>query len=184
MDKSIKYRDYRDECRRGQIETFGLAFIIVLISIGFFIFVSFKSQQKQDNPQKEFTNDKLASDFALAILDVSVDDCREFTVQDLIIDCGRDHRINCVDANACCGDSNSCVALNKSIGIMLNKTFVVRNTKFRFYSENLIYEGNELLNFTNLNCTASSSQGRAGEARIPLYPVPTNVYLTLNICYQ
>jgi len=170
--------------QRGQIETFGLAFIVVLISIGFFIFVSFKSQQKQETPQKEFTDDKLANDFALSIVDVNVADCPEFTIKDLILDCARDHRITCIDTDSCCGTMNSCVALNKSIGIMLNETFVARNAKFRFYSENLNYEGNELLNFTNLNCNATSRQGRAGEARIPLHPVPTDVILTLNICYQ
>jgi hypothetical protein len=162
---------------RGQMETFGLAFIVVLVTIGFFIFISFKSQQKQDNPQKEYTIDKLANDFTLSILDVSVDECREFTVQDLIIDCGRDRRIMC-------GDMDSCVAVNKSIDAMLNKTFMARNTKFRFYSQNLFYNGTELLNFSYLNCTASSPQGKAGDAIISLHPVSITVYLNLNICYQ
>jgi len=172
---------------RGQIETFGLAFIVILISIGFFIFVSFKSGQQKDNPQKEFTNDKLANDFVLSILDVSVQDCNAYTVKDLIIDCARDHRICCggIDSSCTSADSmDSCMAVNKSINIMLNRTFMTTHTKFWFYSENLYYNGNELLNITNLNCTSKSVQGQRGVAVISLYPASLNVYLNLNICYQ
>jgi hypothetical protein len=167
----------------GQIEMFGLAFIVILISIGFFIFVSFKSGQPKENPQKEFTNDKLANDFVLSILDVSVQDCEQYTVKDLIVDCARDHRISCIDIES--GDNiNSCVAVNESIYTMLNHTFMATNTKFRFYSENIYYQGQELINITNLDCTASSRQGQRGVAVISLYPTSLNVYLNMNICYS
>jgi len=169
--------------RLGQIETFGLAFIVILISIGFFIFVSFKSGQPKDNPQKEFTNDKLANDFVLSILDVSVQDCDRYTVKDLIIDCARDHRINCQGISGS-NDISSCVAVNESINVMLNRTFMASRTKFMFYSENMYYKGLELINVTNLNCTVNSRQGQRGVAIISLYPAPTNVYLNMDICYQ
>ena len=162
--------------KRGQIEVFGLAFIVILISIGFFIYVSMKSQQKQDNPQKEYTNDKLANDFVLSILDVNIANCKEFTVKDLIVDCARDRRIKC-------NGIDSCLAVNESIRVMLNKTFMEQRSKFRFYSENLYYNNVELLNFTNLNCTQYARQGQRGVAIISLYPTPTNVYLNMNICY-
>jgi hypothetical protein len=174
--------------RRGQIETFGLAFIVILISIGFFIFVSFKSGQPKENPQKEFTNDKVANDFVLAILDVSVQECPKYTVDDLIKDCARDHRICCGNVGAACGGNadeiSSCMAVNKSIDTMLNRTFMVTHTKFRFYSENLFYKNKELLNITTLNCTSNSRQGQKGVAVISLYPTSVDVYLNLNICYQ
>ena len=174
---------YRRKHRRGQIETFGLAFIVILISIGFFIFVSFKSREVKSNPQKEFTNDKVPSDFALAILKVSVKDCKEFTVEDLIIDCARDRRINCDPdkPDLCCGYENSCVALNKSISELLDKTFKAQNAKYMFYSQNLQYEDKELLNFTNLNCTTESGKGKTGQAIVTLFPAG-DVYLNMNIC--
>jgi hypothetical protein len=164
--------------KRGQIETFGLAFIVILISIGFFIYVSYKSQQKTDNPQKEFTNDKLASDFVLSVIETSVEGCKEFTVKDLVIDCARDKRITC-------GEEDSCTALSKSVNTMLNGTFMQRNIKFKFNSENLQgFDGNELLNVSYLGCgTASSSQGQSGIAIVSLYPVPGSVFLKMNICY-
>jgi hypothetical protein len=159
---------------RGQIETFGLAFIVILISIGFFIFVSFKSREIKSNPQKEFTDDKVPSDFVLSIIKVSVKECKEFTIEDLVIDCARDLRITC-------GGEVSCVALNKSIYELLNKTFYAQNAKFMFYSENLWYNNKELLNFTNLNCTSQSTRGKTGEAVITLYPAG-EVFLNMNIC--
>ena len=163
----------------GQIETFGLAFIVILISVGFFLFVSFKSRQPVENPQVQYTNDKLSEDFVLSIRDVTIQDCDGFTVYDLIVDCGRDHRITCDS-----GQINSCTALNDSIKIMLDKTFVVRNTRFRFYSENLFDDnGNTLINVTNLNCTTKSRQGRTGQLVVKLYPYPVIAYLNMNICY-
>jgi len=162
---------------RGQIEVFGLAVIVILISIGFFIFVSVRLQQKQESPQKEYTNDKLASDFVLSINDVNIRGCSSFTLKDLIIDCARDHRITC-------NNQDSCTALNESVGKLLGDTFVSMNTSFRFYSENLKDSGGrELLNFTNLNCTSTKTQGQRGVAIISLYPTPSNVYINMNICY-
>jgi hypothetical protein len=178
----LEYKNY-SEHKKGQIEMFGLAVIVILISLGFFIFVSFKSQQNPDNPQKEFTNDKMANDFVLSILDVSVQGCEEFSVKDLIIDCSRDHRLEC-------NGRKSCIAVNESINIMLNRTFMAREMKFRFYSEGLLAYlddagtvRGELFNILYRNCTPSSNQGRASPAVISTYPAPT-VYLYLNICYQ
>ncbi len=183
MNKNSRMHKTREN-KRGQMEVFGLAFIVILISIGFFIFVSYKSQQKAENPQKEFTNDKVANDFILSILYVSVQNCEEYTVQDLIIDCARDHRIECAGVN-------SCLAVNTSIYTMLNKTFMPKNvnTKFRFWSENLYYPTGastpiDLINITHLNCLANSRQGQRGVAVISLYPTSKDVYLNMNICYQ
>jgi len=162
---------------RGQIETFGLVFIVILISIGFFIYVSYKSSGTTDNPQKEFTNDKMANDFVLSAIETSIQECREFTVKDLIIDCARDKRISC-------NGDDSCTAVNRTINRLLNQTFMQRNIKFRFNSENLpspISNG-ELLNVSYLNCTRDSSHGQSGMAIISLYPVPGNVFLKMNLC--
>jgi len=187
QNNSNGYRIFRksNKSKRGQIEAFGLTFIVILISIGFFIFISFKAGQPKENPQKEFTNDKLANDFVLSILDVSVQDCEQYTVKDLIIDCARDHRIYCKDTGSGGdgSDIDSCIAVNKSIDTMLNRTFMTTRTKFRFYSENIYYEGKELINITNLNCTSTSVQGQRGVAVISLYPASLNVYLNMNICY-
>ena len=163
----------------GQIETFGLIFIVILISLGFFIFVSFKSRQTVDNPQTDYTNEKLSEDFVLSILDVTVKDCDGFTVNDLIVDCARDQRISCKN-----GAQSSCDAVNESISTMLNKTIMARKVRFRLYSEN-IYDlnGNNLMNITYLNCTPTSRQGPAGKATIPLHPDPRVVYIKMNICY-
>jgi hypothetical protein len=177
--KSGQHAHTRYEYKRGQIETFGLAFIVVLIVIGFFLYVSFKSHQTPENPQKDFTNNKLASDFVLSIINVNVQDCAGFTVENLIIDCARDHRIKC----GAMSDIDSCTAVNQSINTMLNKTFMTRKTKFRFYSENLYDSaGKDLINIVYLNCTAKSSQGQQGVAVLRLYPAPGEVYLNMNLC--
>ncbi len=174
----IKERRIKNKSR-GQMEVFGLAVIVILISIGFFIYVSYKVQQKPPNVQKEYTNDKLANDFVLSILDVNVRECNSFTIKDLAIDCARDHRIQC-------GTKDSCYMLNKTINTLLNRTFMSMDTKFRFFSENIPVgtSGNELINITYLGCASDSVQGQRGRAIISLYPVQRNIYLNMNICYS
>ena len=159
----------------GQIEMFGLAVIVILIFIGLFIFVSFRSQQKPDTAQKDYTNDKLANDFVLSILNVNIRECYTYTVKDLIIDCSRDHRVDC-------NGMDSCIALNQTVNTLLEETFVSMNSRFRFYSENIQYNGIELINITNLNCTPNMKQGQRGTAIISLYPDPRSVYINMNIC--
>jgi hypothetical protein len=186
VEKNIKERIYKNHIRhdnkRGQIETFGLAFIVILISLGFFMFVSFQSKQKPDNRQIEYSDDKLPEDFVLSVLKVTVDNCEDFSVKDLIVDCARDKKITCGYNGI-----SSCIAVNESITIMLNKTFMVkdvRDYRFRFYSENLYNSnGDPLINITYLNCTPKSRQGRTGEATIPLYPSQGDVRLKMNICH-
>ena len=167
--------------RLGQIEMFGLAVIVVMLILGLFIYVSFKANKVPETPRKEFANDKMPSDFVLAILHVTVDGCEQFTVNDLIIDCARDHRLRCAGRD-------SCTVVNESINIMLNKTFIAREISFRFYSDNLHYvdetgivSPNELFDVSYRGCTATSEQGRSGKAFISTYPAPT-VTLYLNIC--
>lgn len=173
---------------RGQVEIFGLAFIVILISIGFFIYVSHKASTKADNPQKEFTDDKLPSDFILSILEVNAEDCPEFTIKDLIVDCARDRAIECGSY------PNSCLAVNDTIVLLLNQTFDVRGARYRFYSENLdepidlnalppISDPKELFNISRKNCNEKSLQGQAGSAIISLYPDPRVVKLNMNICH-
>jgi hypothetical protein len=170
----------RNKKNKGQIEMFGLAFIVILISIGFFIYVSIKSQETTPTPQKDFTKDKLASDFILAIGEVSMENCEQYDLEDLIIDCAKNNRINC-------GENNSCITVNNSIALMLNSTFNVKGISYRFYSENLKYPSSsskELLNFSYRNCTETSPQGKSGTRIIRLYPIQANVFLNLNICYK
>jgi len=177
MKNNINNTKHKVSCksRLGQMEVFGLAVIVVLVSIGFFIFVSYKMNHKTDNPQAEFTNDKMANDFVLSIIDVTVSECPNYNIQDLIIDCAKNHQISC-------GGEDSCIAVNRTIYLLLNKTFIERNAKFRLYSEKLDYEGHELLNISNRNCTDGMSQGQRGLAIISLYPWPGNVNLNMNIC--
>jgi hypothetical protein len=156
---------------------FGLAMIVILISIGFLIYMSFRSQSKADSPQQEFTNDKSANDFVLSILQVSIDGCSKYTVQDLVIDCARDKKIFC-------NSVNSCIKLNETVTILLQKTFMQTNTRFRFYSEGIVYNDAEIFDMSYRNCTSKSPrQGTTGTAIIALYPEPRNVYLDMNICY-
>lgn len=170
-----------DGKKKGQIEMFGLAVIVVMFILGLFIYISFKANNTTVNPEKSFKEDKMPSDFVLAILHVNIEDCPQFTVNDMIIDCARDHRLSC-------NGKNSCWAVNDSVTDMLNKTFEARGMKFRFYSKNLPYVDEtgtvahfELFNVSYMSCIEGVEQGKSGRAVISTYPAQT-VFLYLNVC--
>ncbi len=171
----------RKKNQKGQMEVFGLAVIVILISIGFFLYVSFKVKETPQTPQKDYTNDRMANDFVLAILNVNIDSCAPYTVEDLIIDCAKQRNIQCGYTS-----DNSCIVLNKTINTLIDSTFgtaTAPRAKLRMDSAGLMYENKELIDMKRGECTSKSRQGQRGTALISLYPEPSTVYINLNLCY-
>ena len=77
------------------VEWLTVLILAILISIGFFIYVSFKAKEQPESPQKDYVSDKLANDFVLSILNVNVAQCGDYSVETLIKDCARMRSIRC-----------------------------------------------------------------------------------------
>ncbi len=174
--------------KKGQMEVFGLAVIVILITVGLFFVVKFKMNEKPVQYQKEYILDQGATNFVISILDVGVDECDQtYKLSELLKDCAS-HRNNIE-----CRGYDSCQLSNKTISTILNRTFVEWNYKFRFYTQELgweegirkeinsnIYTGE--IYFNNLNCSDTDEKGQTGTAYIPLYP--GTIFLNLELCKQ
>jgi hypothetical protein len=187
--------------KRSQMEAFGLAVIVILIIIGFFIVVLFKNNQPKSEPQKEYTNDELATNFVNTIINVNVERCPQYTLGDLLVDCAS--KKNALKCNSMFSYQGSCYAALWAMFMLTEVTFNSRNDAFILETEGLKWDdsyGNlyidisdfsSLVNSTTYEiqisnpsrpCTDSMSRSKAGMMPLSLYPSPGTLYLKLSIC--
>ncbi|MFH1408912.1 MAG: hypothetical protein ABIH34_03320 [Nanoarchaeota archaeon] len=110
--------------RKAQIETLGLAFIVVLIALGFLFIYQFTSSDEPDDTRGSFTQGQLANNLVSAMLVTQAEDCHGQSLRDLMIDC--------VDSNTLeCGDgTTSCPYVRDAIDTILTKTLDTRTYIF------------------------------------------------------
>jgi len=190
------------------MEAFGLAVIVVLIIIGFFIVVLFKNNQPKSEPQKEYTNDELATNFVNTIINVNVDTCPQYTLGELLVDCASRKALKC---NSVFNPDDSCHAAFWAMFMIADATFNVRNDAFILETENLKWSLSDVadlsrdyggqtysfekfvlknsdntyeFNISNPSrlCTNSMSRSKAGMMPLSLYPSPGTLYVKLSIC--
>ena len=101
MNKKNHMNDYR----RAQIEAFGLAMIVILIIIGFFLVVTLRNKTPPPDFKKDYIADELAQNFVNTIINVNVVECSTngFTVSDLMKYCAKRENITkrCSGREAC-----------------------------------------------------------------------------------
>ena len=152
------------------------------------MYVSYKSSKPVETPQKDFTESKLPSDFALAINSVNIEECPEYTLNELIRDCaGGYNNIICGVQYMGVGGMSSCTALNNTINKLANITFDKRGESIMIYSENIhntisTTPNVELINISYRNCTNKRTLGGESTITTGLYPSPGIAYIRINMC--
>ena len=180
--KSAKTEYRREYCRnnkRSQIEMFGLALIVILIIIGFFIFVSFKQKNPLPDYKKSYIVDETASNFVNSIVNVNPVECTDsdYTVSDMLKFCARGDNVKCSGFDAC-------TIANRTMWNITQGSLVKQGMSFTLYTKGAVWEGNAAeseIVIRNKNCTGRE-RGQTGTIPISLYPVPGHVYLNLEIC--
>jgi hypothetical protein len=155
---------------------FGLALIVILIVIGFFIFISFRQKIPVTDYKKSYIADETASNFVNSIVNVNPRECEgnDYTLSDMLKFCARGDRIDCA------GNTDPCSIANKTMWEISNKTLIRQQFIFRLYTEGIAWNGREIVVY-NMNCSGRE-KGQTGTIPISLYPVPDHVYLNLEIC--
>ncbi len=163
--------------KKSQIEMFGLALIVILIIVGFFIFISFRQKIPVTDYKKSYIADETASNFVNSVVNVNPRECanNDYTLSDMLKFCARGDQISCS------GMGDPCQIANKTLFELANKTLIRQQFIFRLYTEGL--SNDIVIRHSNpaLNCTGRE-KGQMGVLPISLYPVPGHVYLKLEIC--
>jgi hypothetical protein len=168
--------------KKSQMEVFGLAMIVVLITIGFFIFVSLRNQNPPQDIKKDYITDETATNFINSIINVDVKECYEngYTIARLIKFCRTNEAVSCDGAHG----TDACYLANATIYDILNKTLIKQNYHFWLHTENLGWTNNAggEINISNGHCGEAESKGMQGTFPVSLYPIPGHVYLNLDLC--
>lgn len=164
--------------KKSQMEAFGLALIVILITIGFFIFIRIKAEDKKNQPnfKNDFVMDQTPTKFIYAVVEMHVNECTDYRnrqkISDLLKDCARLKNIKC-------SNKDSCTILNETLTKLANDTFGVKNMHYIISSKGL---QNEIF-IQNGDCTRGN--GEMGESIISLYPAGSGeVALRMTFCNQ
>ena len=179
--KNIKHITNIRSRRRAQMEVFGLAMIVIIIIIGFFLVVSFRAKRPPVSYQVDFVKDEASQKFldALIATDVSpeCDGLTEKNIGALAKSCATERRMNC-------SDEDPCTLLNETVYKILNETFMLWTPSFRLYSQGLEsggWGGKEIM-FNPKNCTDLSPKGSAGTVTIHTRYSYRPIVLKMEVC--
>lgn len=164
--------------KKGQIEMFGLIIIVILISIGFFMYVAFKAKEKPNNFQKEYINEELPKNYIHSLSNVHISECPSYTINDLVRDCATGRTI-------ACGAQDSCAMLNQTLTRIANTTLMREDYAFRLYVEGVSWpDQGQSISIVHRNCSIANYRTiRKGTSYIPVWPNPIGtVFLHLEIC--
>ncbi len=153
--------------KKSQIEIMGLIVIIILVVIGFFIYIVLSLNSDNNEPKQEFENDQLAQNFVTSL--VKTDTACEYSVAELVKNCR-------LGKNISCSQPNACIYLNSTVQQILEKTLNIWG-----YAYLLEIQANDLI-YTNKECSENSNKGTQGFELISLYPQAADVLVTLDIC--
>ena len=104
--------------RSGQMEIFGLALIVVLVILGFFLAIGFLAKSKPSELKERFTTSSLAANTLTTLLEIDTD-CEDRNYEELIQEC-QTGRLIC---NLPTGTINSCEYAEQISKEIFDKTF-------------------------------------------------------------
>ena len=153
--------------RKTQMETMGLAMIVILVSLVILFVVGIILTRQPSEIKNIFYNKKLADSTVYTLL-VTTTDCRELPIGQLLIDCAKGPYV--LD---CPGNINSCDYAGKTINDILDSTLAEWNKTYylaaNISNRNLLKLGNE--------CKGE----KASSAPCCILPVSGNEQLTINL---
>ncbi|MFC2135435.1 hypothetical protein ACFLTH_12550 [Bacteroidota bacterium] len=154
--------------RKGQMEIMGLIVIVILLTIGMFFIISFKTQTSQPQVKKTYEQDQLASNFLIAFLKTD-SGCSNLDLKKLVQDCAADQNINCKG-------KDSCEFVNNTMNIILKNTFDEWGKNYSLTTNGM---GTKDINFDY--CHENANRESAFQP-ISLYPYPGTVTMKLDLC--
>ncbi len=156
---------------KGQFEIVGLAILVLVITLGGLIFFVLNQGHREENAIKQYSNTEFAQGYIEVLLRTTADQCKGYTVNELLKDCASDEAITCEDNAKACGKAEDAAKA------ALDKTLKEYNKKYSFTVE-----------FNNPSKKITIQSGQQGQyscaekERPGRQPLPNNVLLTLEIC--
>ena len=155
--------------KRSQTEIIGLVIIVMLVVVGFMLYVRFSLLAPKDSTKNDFTKAELATNTVNVMMKTTTD-CRDATVQDLLKDCATEGRISCYSSPSGVGSTlRSCEYAQAAIKAMADSTLERWSRGYTI----LFYRADQSVQF-NISDSGNSCVGnrnyKSAFSYIPLNP--------------
>lgn len=153
---------------KAQMELMGMAFVVLLVSIGIIFAVRFVILSPSQSIVSEYIKNQLPNRWASAAFHTNLPACHGATLQTVIQDCAENQNgVGLID----CSGYSSCVYANATMEVMLQETLVKWNIRHKLVVSTP--QGNL---FNKGECF--------GDQKASRFPIPgrQNSYLNLYIC--
>lgn len=145
----------------------GLVVIIILVVLGFLIYLVLSLHSPEKSVKSDFENDQLAQNFLSSW--IKTDASCGHSIRELITYCVLKKEVYCESKNAC-------DFVNQTTTKMLEKT--LKSLGYAYHMQ-ISRTG---FNYSNKNCGPNSDKGTQGFEVVSLYPLGGDVLITLDIC--
>jgi hypothetical protein len=171
-----RHKRYR---KHAQMEAFGLAVIVMLITVGLLLFVAFRNKAPKNEPITTYVPSQMASNFVNSIVSVNVDGCIdvETTVSKLLANCA-----NGDNMTERCNGQEDCPLVNYTINKLLNESLGAQAYSYHLYTQGLGWPNGGELNLTNREC--NDKKERVHGYTIIVQETYRTIFLNLDICKQ
>lgn len=153
--------------RKAQMEILGLMIVIILIIMGILFAVRFVITKPASETKQEYTRSQLTSNFGIALLQATTEDCRGIDMTELLTDCSEFESITCGNGK------RSCDYANESILYILENT--LDPWRVKYYISVFANPQMPLLTFNSSGCT-DNQPGNSEE-----FFLPANQLLTVKV---
>lgn len=130
--------------RRAQLEIMGLMIVIVLIIIGILFAIRFVITKPVAETKQEYTRSQLTSNFGIALLQSTTQNCRGIDITELLTDCAEFEAITCGDGQ------RSCDYADDAISLILNET--LDEWRVKYHVSAFTQPQFPLVNFSSRGC--------------------------------
>ena len=166
---------------KGQMEMVGLMLLIVIAGFVIVLGLSASLNNVGTNPvDQRFEQAGISSNFVSVLASTDIPECQT-DYSAIVKDCaGRfdpNHGLDQGDID--CSGSPSCYYVNRSAWEILNKTMTKWGASYRF---TVVKEDIDIVEIQVKGCNESMEKEAPGRHRIPLYPLPGEALIILEVC--
>lgn len=158
--------------KKAQSEGLGLVLIVALLVFIMIFVLIFSLAESTDSTSAEYRMSSMTSNMISTIFRTNVQECNDYTITELIIDCGGKKDLNCND------NEGSCYWVNETLFTIFNETLDAWHENYVFelkgnsLDEEIVFRGGDWENWT-IGATPSTMPivtfGDPIEAKLTIY---------------
>jgi len=163
--------------KRAQMEMVGLMLLVIIAGLAISISLIYMSSSVPKEPIHKRVGEKsISSNFVTVLAKTHIPQCNT-DYSTLVKDCATNYDGSIEDGRINCGVHSSCYYVNQTAAEIIQETIARWGLNYRFK----VQRGETILEIAS-NCGDNDEKEAPGRYPIPLYPLPDEAIVILEIC--